>query len=495
MISGAVGPGDKENETQSIWLTSILGGQPRKLRAGGYRAEASPDGSKIAYMFEEGIWVADADGDDPRELVPGRPGEQIGSPDWSPDGRRVAYRRRAPGETRPVTTIESRALDESTSTLLLRDAAAHMAVVWLRDFILLSDRLIYAASEPAPRNLDQNFWELTIDPESGEPVGEPRRLTDWVGFSIVNLSATADESVIAFGNSKTQDDVFIGELAEGGRRLDNARRFTLDDRRDSVATWTPDGSGVVFETHRRGTVDLFVQQVDQRDARSLAAGPGDQRGATRTPDGRWILYWEMEEGTEGPRAPRRLFRIPVEGGPTERIHDSEGMASVECASTPDGSCFLLELNESDAAFVVSRLKPEEGKGPELWRVAFDPGRIDKYSLSPDGTLFAVMELFGEEPSIRLLDAETGEPTDEVVMKLPQTQLVQLVWSHDGSGFFAVAENPRAALVVHIDLEGETSVLFEDPTGFLMSVVPSPDGRRLAFTKAIWDINAWTVEGL
>ena len=71
LISGAVGPGDHENETSSIWLVSILGGKPRRLRGNASRAVLSPDDSLVAYMdgaAGKRIMLADADGENPREF-------------------------------------------------------------------------------------------------------------------------------------------------------------------------------------------------------------------------------------------------------------------------------------------------------------------------------------------------------------------------------------------------------------------------------------------
>ena len=47
----------------------------------------SPDGTRIAYS-NDGIWVMNADGTDPRQLT-----DTGFSPTWSPDGTRIAYNR------------------------------------------------------------------------------------------------------------------------------------------------------------------------------------------------------------------------------------------------------------------------------------------------------------------------------------------------------------------------------------------------------------------
>ena len=498
MISGAVGPGDHEQETSSIWLVSILGGAPRRLRGNAVRAMLSPDDSLVAYMSEEGIWLADADGENPREFIGAGDWESLGSPEWSSDGKRVVYRRLALAEG--LTTIESRGLDEETSIVLVRDenlTARKLddGLIYAKDFLMLGDRLVYAMDEPAPRSRDQNLWEIAIDPRSGEPRGEPRRLTDWVGFNIGGLSVTADGSQLAFANSRGQTDVYIGELGDGGRSLGNPRRLTLDDRDDRPSCWTPDGRAVVFQSDRYGNEDLLVQGLDQRNAQDLLLGKGDQSDPHLTPDGTSFLYWESEGGKSGPNHPRRLLRIPVGGGPTEFVLEAQGWAAVDCATTPDGPCLLFELRLAESIATISRLDPVAGKGEELSRIDVDPTVTPPRSaLSPDGSRFAMVGHTKDAQSIRLLDALTGEVVRDIdVDRLPGVDFSDVEWSPDGSGLYLVGDSPRGVALVRVDLQGEAHVLHEDQTGDFFSVKPSPDGRHLAFGKKAWDSNAWMIE--
>jgi Tol biopolymer transport system component len=494
LISGAVGPGDNEHETTSIWLVSILGGAPRKLRDGAYRANLSPDDSLVAYMgMKGGIWLADADGENPREFVGAGEWEFLGSPEWSSDGKRVVYRRLGPSET----TIESRGLDEETSTVLVRDGNfrfTNPGLAFIADFLMLDDRLVYAMNEPAPRNRDRNLWEVAVDPRSGKPTGEPRRLTDLVGFSILDLSVTADGSQLAFLNDRGQSDVYIGELGDGGRSLDNTRRLTLDDRDDSPSCWTPDGRAVVFTSDRNGNEDLLVQGLDRRNAQDLAIGAGDQSEPHLTPDGKSFLYWESQATAGGLNAPRRLLRIPVGGGPTELVLEVQGGAAIDCATTPDGPCLLGEARRAENIVTLSRLDPVAGRGEELFRIDIGSVVRGKPALSPDGTRFAMVGQ-GKDRSIRLQDALTGELIRDIdVDGLPGVTFNEVEWAPDGSGFYIAGESPRALSLLRVDLNGEAHVLHEDPTGIFSSVRPSPDGRHLAFEKATQDTNVWVIEG-
>lgn len=57
----------------------------------------SPDGERIAYEGNEGVYVVDADGDNPRLVA-----RQVTGPRWSPDGRRLIV---AGALTRPAASL------------------------------------------------------------------------------------------------------------------------------------------------------------------------------------------------------------------------------------------------------------------------------------------------------------------------------------------------------------------------------------------------------
>jgi TolB protein len=72
------------------------GGGPRLVAANAREPAWSPDGSKIAFASHRAgkgyrLWVAEADGSNPKELTAAdNPAGHV-YPAWSPDGRRIAY--------------------------------------------------------------------------------------------------------------------------------------------------------------------------------------------------------------------------------------------------------------------------------------------------------------------------------------------------------------------------------------------------------------------
>ena len=86
---------ERDNE---IWVVAVNGGAVRRLTRKGYTRVAhgplwSPDGSLILpdrYIGgEEGLWVMRPDGEEARKIVDGETGWEA----WSPDGARIAFAR------------------------------------------------------------------------------------------------------------------------------------------------------------------------------------------------------------------------------------------------------------------------------------------------------------------------------------------------------------------------------------------------------------------
>jgi Tol biopolymer transport system component len=75
-----------------LYVLDLDDGSSHRIGRGG-AAAWSPDGDRIAYAGENGIWVMGSDGSDPRPVATGACAE----PAWSADGTRLAYRCTAEG--------------------------------------------------------------------------------------------------------------------------------------------------------------------------------------------------------------------------------------------------------------------------------------------------------------------------------------------------------------------------------------------------------------
>jgi dipeptidyl aminopeptidase/acylaminoacyl peptidase len=164
-----------------LWVISILGGPPRKLRDNVARASVSPDGSQIAFVSgDKGIWLMNADGEEPRRILVAPEADSFVSAGLLPGRQRILYGRfhfvrEELNRGLPRVSVESCDLQGGQVEVLLAEPG-------LRGGVRLPDgRFIYSISEPFIRPVEASLWEIKTDNHTGRALGKPRRITTWAG--------------------------------------------------------------------------------------------------------------------------------------------------------------------------------------------------------------------------------------------------------------------------------------------------------------------------
>jgi WD40 repeat protein len=496
LISGPSGPNDRTG----IWLYSIAGRTFRLLRDDGRGAVPSPDGSRIAYVSgADEIWVMDPDGENANRIVPGLKGYFSERIAWSPDGQRLAVLRSHRGYDEAL--IESWDLRGGSHSVILTDPR-------LRNFCWAPDgRIIFARLE-TPTEASANIWEIQTNPLTMHASGEPRRLTNWAGFILQDISPTADGKHVAFVRKADQSDVYVGDLEPNGLRLKATRRLTLDDRMDWPGGWLRDASTVLFFSNRSGNFDIFKQGVNARTPEEIVAGPEEKRNPQLSPDGSWILYFSWPSTYGSLPSSGRLMRVSASGGTAESVFEvkgypgsaqvprerwlpsARGYPDFRCPSVPDlsRSCVLAEANQDQVVF--SAFDPIQGRKGELARLDVDPSD-SFWDVSPNGSRIAFGKFEASVGHIRILDLAGGEP--RVVELRNGDHLTSVGWAAHGNGVFVTNWSSVAGSILHVALNGETHLLHRAAGMTLERPLPSPDGRYLIYGDVITTSNAWLIE--
>jgi serine/threonine protein kinase len=476
-----------QSSSPTIWSVSVLGGTPRKLRDDAGQASASLDGSQITFVSGDGkeIWLMRANGEEPRRIIAAAEGEFLGEPRWSLDGKRLAYA----SLSATSINIVSFAFKTGQRTVVFSDPSLTDGV-WLPD-----GRAVYSRLEPPPNHAgtDMNLWEIKTDLGSGHAVGKPRRLTNWAGFSVTGMSATADGKNLAFLKGIWQFTAYVGELEAGGRRLVNPRRLTLDDSNSYPSAWTSDSKAALFSSDRNGSFDAFEQALDQRIAVPLTSGPGYKGFLRVSPDGAWLLYFFVAGGWDPSKGPT-LMRAPISGGAGQPVLTARRDSNFFCARSPARLCVLGE--REDKQLVFYSLDPITGKGPEVARIAVNSVPGDQWGVSPDGSRIAVLIPAGTgdpQGHIRVLSLAGDAPRDVALEGGPGLHSVS--WAADGKGWFVCGRSASMGILLYMDLEGHASPLRQQPGfDYFYCGSPSPDGRHLVFPEWTATQNAWMIEG-
>jgi serine/threonine protein kinase len=485
-------PNHWNSDESTIWTVPVLGGAPRKLRDNAFAWSASPDGSLISFGTSKGrfgereMWLMAFSGGQARKVFDTDERSSIDGFIWSPDGKRLLYTK----------------TDSSGDTLLNRNLTGEPPVILLgpsemksmNDALWLADgRLLYSMSEPKTfSGTECNFWEMRLDGDTGKPVEKPKRLTNWPGSCMGGFSETSDGKRVAFVRWAGHGIAYVANLADGGTRMLLPRHFPLSESAESPFGWTPDSKAIFFTSNRSGRVGIYRQALDQDIAEPIVI-EGYGRDPHVTPDGKSVFFFgPPENGAHLARGPEPVMWSSITGGPSRRLFTARTNSDMACAMYPSGLCVIAEPTEDGRQLIVSALDFAKGRGPELFRFALDARDQNWwFDLSPDGKRVAAIRT--PVGPIYILSLR-GEVLQKIQVK-SWNNLRSFTWASDGQGLFLAAVVPNRKDVLHIDLQGNAHILWEN-TGVYGEIIPrpSPDGRHLAFGDWSGTGNMWMMEG-
>jgi eukaryotic-like serine/threonine-protein kinase len=493
----------------SIWILSLIGYAPRKFRDDGYAHSISPDGAQIVFTAarpgldaregqqpreygDQTIWLAGENGQLPRRLTEGEQATGYTQVVWSPDGSRIAYLKVHQVAGAVECAIEDRDVQGGPAALVTSGANLcqnPQGFWWAPD-----GRLVFSVAEPYPNGKDSNLWEVKLDPRTGKPENKPVRLTNWVGFSFASPTLSADGKRLAFLKWNFQQNVYVAELKAGGTKLTTPRRLTLDENSDWPNTWTSDSRTVIFWSDRNGSNQVFKQNIDQQNAETVVAGPEQTWMPRMSPDGVSILFLQGRPAYR-PRQSTdnlaRVMRVRLSGGTPEPVMQVPRLANYACPQPPSKECFVGQLSEDGQTLHVSEFDPLVGKAHEVRSVGLHPGALHNWMPSPDGSRLVFMEFNALEGRIRLLSLK-GDPDRDFVVK-GWAGFNSVDWAADGKSLFVSSQSPTSSTLLHVDLDGHATPLWDQRGGWRTWAIASPSGRELAIAGMTSGSDVWMID--
>ena len=463
-----------------LWKISTWDLSLRKLWGGlATDASLSPDGSRIAFVKDSReIWLVGGDGEEPNKVLGGETQEVYGIA-WSPTGRRLAFVRNRGSFSSREVTIETCDLAGGARTVVLSNprllgADGISGIAWLPD-----GRMVYSIFS---KEAESDLWALSVQPGTGKQTGEATRLAGWRGFESWAPQASADGKRMIVARGHAESGIYIGDLASGHKSF-APRRFTPDDWYNVVADWSKDSKAVFFDSKRNGRWAIFKQNIDDKTPETLIAGSENYFRPRLSANGS-LLYsaTSSPDRLDPGDTTIRLMSTPEQGGARSTL--MMGRYDYACSSSPSSSCVGSEFKDDQLIFF--HLDPVKGRGEEIARLA-GYSRQGLWDLSPDGTRVAITDRGGETAGIRILNLSDRKVTAVPVRDGKWSSLRMVSWAANGKGWFALARSGLAVALLSIDTTGSPRVLQEMPMGgaWVASILPSPDGRSLAFTKRVY----------
>jgi Tol biopolymer transport system component len=298
-----------------LWLMNADGsGQRRLTRGRGSNSSPawSPDGRRVAYAYDAGevirnagtpqeytaypshILVVTADGRRTSRLTKWQKYayEQKSSPEWSPDGRTVAFHvyddgaywisRVGSDGSRQRNLTRSRSWEDgelawSPDGRKIAFTNVHEVGVYVmnRDG---SGRHLLARVEAPERTEDGAFRTRDV---AWSPDGRRIACVSDGTLWVMKADGSGQRALVpGSGPAWSPDGRKIAFSAESGISVVNADgsgglRDLTDHELDGNPVWSPDGRAIAFTSNRDGNTEIYVMDADGSDERNVSQSPMD----------------------------------------------------------------------------------------------------------------------------------------------------------------------------------------------------------------------------
>ncbi len=231
----------------------------------------SPDGKKITFSSNQGIWIMNADGSNQKQVFDSVIWD--GEPCFNDDGSKIYF------------------ASEYVSPIYSKFISIHLVDSDGLNRVQLTKNADIRAPAVSPdggtvayiSKLSGNYDIWTMDADGSNNV----RLTDDPADELTPAWSPDGKSIIysSEGNIWTVD--------RAGIRI---KQLTDDEFSNGDPFFSPDGSKIVFASDRSGNSDLWLMNSNGTGAFQLTSDASEQKNPAWAPDGKNIVYVSNEDG-------------------------------------------------------------------------------------------------------------------------------------------------------------------------------------------------------
>ncbi len=393
----------------SLKKVSLRGGAPQNVdpRDGEYPSHSWSVSGDIVYVpsYGDGVYRVSGSGGEPELLVePDIEKGEVGftSPQLLPGGKRLLSGSYGTGFK--IVVID---LADQTRTVLFEGAIAptylpsgHIAFVQkksllvasfdetnleigapvvvvdgiLSDFDTITSNYSVSASGSMVYLSGSTIWDrdlIEIDREGRTRVIETERR----GFNALGLSPDGKLLAAQVLSGLDEADLMIIDLENG-----DAQRYASSPSWETVGSWLPDGSGMVFSSERRGSSDIYLQRFGESgDPLALVVNEYSKYAKSINSDGSLVAYQEIH-----PETGSDIWLVSTDDAGTARPLLRSRASEDDAAFSPDGRYMAYTSDESGRNEVYA--VPVEGTGRRV-KVSRDGGASPKWIRSGRGLLY------------------------------------------------------------------------------------------------------------
>ena len=465
---------EKGASKYTLYRIPFLGGAAQKILADMPNPISfSPDGQRFVYRRSfpgrsgSALYVANADGSGEQQIAWLNPPEFFWDPAWSPDSKVIVCSAGHADGGRNRYIVEVSANDWKIKPITSQKWRWAGPVEWLPD----SKGFLLIASESPVE--PYRVWRLSY------PGGEAKRLTaNTTNYNRLSLTADADALLTTQIKLNTSLWIVPNEAPQQAKKM----TFGAGGFRTNLC-WLPNGK-IVFDSDTTGGLDISVMNEDGSNPKQLLGeltGRAAAVSPTVSPDGRYVVFSFDLTGT------RHLWRMDFNVGNLVQLTNGSGEDMPAC--TADGKWVIYTDIGSNKQ--------------TLWKVPIDGGTpvqlVKDYSrypaVSPDGKWISC--IYSDEPQrpqwrLALLPIEGGAPVKVFPQAIYSGHPPK--WTPD-SRAITYTDERQANIWLQSVNGGAPRKLTDFTNDLIFGFEWSPDGKRLACVRGIWERNLVLIKNI
>jgi Tol biopolymer transport system component len=264
-------------------------------------------------------------------------------------------------------------------------------------------------------------------------------------------------------------------LAAGTAAAQDGRMTALMPRLETYPALSPDQRFVVYASDLTGKLNLYRLELASRQVHRLTAGDAEDSAASWSPDGTRIVFQR-----EGPAGDRDLWEIDADGRNPRNLTNTPGVSEQHPRYAADGTRVIFDSNRAETRQGV----PYKAQNYEIYSLSLRSGAVARHTNSDGWDMYGSTSPDGKRLAWRraLPGGQPDEQNFDIFVKDLRTGAEKNLTDHPAQDTNPHWSPADSWIVFTSTRHGSSDIFVMRPDGTEVRRLTSGAGRSLAYAR-------------